>query len=154
MHRLLIKLLVAMATFTAGVSLTPRPITFSGGYSRSGFGSQYRSSDGRDLRYSCFQYASTAEAVRNFHQEIRPNHHYIGSSPLHLVEHTVTFDGNGNEFSERAVLDGQIYWTEGPRFHIILAPKPYGLLFESSRTWASEGCWTFSPRDDAAENDK
>jgi hypothetical protein len=61
---------------------------------------------------------------------------------VHIVEGRVTFDGAGNKTGERVVLnDGEILWTEGQRFHLISAPSvEYALLFEDSRSWASERC--------------
>jgi hypothetical protein len=101
------------------------------------------------LRYGCYEHESSGAAEKYFHDEIRPNYKYVGSTPVQIVERTVTLDGAGNKTGERAVLDdGEIYWTDGTRFHLIYAPSvEYARLFESSRAWAWEGCWKIPPRD-------
>lgn len=163
MQRRLIQVLILTVTFAAGFGVAtfrshrklspPPPITFSCDGIVSAFRTHYHSSVGQHLRYGCYEHSSTAEAERYLHDEIRPNYKYIGSTPVQIVSRTVTFDGSGNQSGERAVLDsGEIFWTEGPRFHLISAPSvEYALLFENSRSWAWEGCMKLPPRNDASE---
>jgi len=129
-------------------------ITFECEYVVSGFRTHYHSSDGQHLRYGCYEHSSTKEAERYFQDEIRPNYHYVRwpdghQTEVQIVQRTVTYDSVGNKTGERAVLDdGAIYWTDGPRYHLIYAPSvEYALLFERSRAWAWEGCWKIPPRD-------
>jgi hypothetical protein len=153
---------ILIATFSAGFGLATlrlhrKPInsavTFSCDGIVSSFRTHYHSSDGKNLRYACYEHASLADAERYLQDEIRPNYKYVGQTPVQIVERTVTLDAQGNKTGERAVLDdGELLWAEGPRVHLIQAPSvEYALLFESSRSWAWEGCWKIPARDNDSE---
>src|ERR1041385_4393405 len=171
MYRWLLKALILLVTLGAGFGLATlrsrrsllrsqkadnSQITFSCDGITTAFRTHYHSSDGQDLRYGCYEHSSVAEAERYFHDEIRPNYKYVRwpdghQTKIHLVQRAETFDGAGNKIGERAVLDnGELYWTDGPRFHLIYAPSvEYALLFENSRAWAWEGCMKLPPRNDS-----
>ena len=160
--RWLVRTLVLVVTFAAGFGVATwrshrtttvstnaenTQITFLCDYRVSAFRTHYHSSDGQDLRYACYEHTSTVEAEHYFADEIRPGYKYVRwpdghQTEVHLVQRTVTYDPTGNKTGERAVLDnGQIYWTDGPRFHLIWAPSvEYASLFENSRAWAWQGC--------------
>ena len=139
----------AVATFRARGGMQATQVTFSADGITTAFSSHYHSSDGQFLSYGCYEHESSSFAETSLHNEIRPNYKYVGSTPVQLVERTVSLDAAGNKTGERAVLDnGDIYWTEGPRFHLIFAPSvEYALLFEKSRAWSWEGCMKLPPRD-------
>ena len=166
MRRWLINGLILIVTFAAGFGLATyrlhrkavdSQITFSCDGQVSGFRTYYSSSDGQHLRYGCYEHSSPGEAERYLQDEIRPNSSVRWpdghQSNVQLLERTVTFDATGKKTGERAVLDdGEVLWTDGPRFHLIYAPSvQYALLFEKSRSWAWEDCWTIPPRDNASE---
>src|SRR5215510_7249274 len=143
-YRWLPRALIFVITFAAGFGLaTPRShrsflrslkrdksqITFSCDGVVSAFRTHYHSSDGQHLRYGCYEHSSIAEAERYLYDEIRPHYHYVQwpdghQTEVQIVQRTVTYDSVGNKTGERAVLDnGSIYWTDGPRFHLIYAPS-------------------------------
>jgi hypothetical protein len=158
MYRL-INALALIVTFTASFGLATlrshrrtlgSPVTFECDNVRTGFRTHYHSSDGQGLLYGCYEDSSIAETERYFSDEIRPHYKRIRwpdghETEVQLVQQSVTYDATGNKTGERAVLDnGQVFWTEGARFHVISAPSvEYALLFEDSRAWAWEGCWKF-----------
>ena len=161
MYRWLVRVVILIVAFAAGFAvgtfrtrraMQPTKVTFSADGETSAFRSHYHSSDGQFLSYGCYEHESSSVAETSLHSEIRPNYKYVGSTPVQLVERTVTLDAAGNKTGERALLDnGDIYWTEGPRFHLIFAPSvKYALLFEKSRAWAWEGCMKLPPRDKAS----
>jgi|GEM_PF-5660955 len=163
MRRWIIRLLVALLTFTIGLvsvrfvskrkvihssirietvkqpeATDSQSITFSGGIETSAFQAHYFSSDGGFLRYGCFERASPSVAARELHEYLTENH---------VVKRTAKLDDRGNRIGERLVLspepgpepEAMIVWNEGSRFHIIRAPTvKHALLFESSRMWADQ----------------
>jgi hypothetical protein len=166
MNRWLIQVLLLMVVFGGGFAVATlichktqkapvtqkAPITFRPGGLVMSFQVDYHSSDGQDFWYSCYEHVSQSDAEHSLQKQIDMS--YRGEPDGHLTkvgitERTATLDVDGKKFGERVVLDSAvIYWTEGARYHSIVAPSvEYALLFEKSRAWESQGCWKLPPRE-------
>jgi len=166
MNRWLILVLLLMVVFGGGFAVATlihrktqkaaitqtAPITFRPGGIMMAFQADYHSSDGQELWYSCYEHVSQSDAERSLQEQIDTS--YRGEPAGHLTkvgiaDRTATLDVDGKKVGERVVLDSAvIYWTEGARYHSIVAPSvEYALLFEKSRAWEWEGCWKLPPRE-------
>jgi hypothetical protein len=141
-----------VATYRAHRNANKSLITFTCDGIVSAFRTHYSSSDGQHLRYGCYEHPSVSDAERSLQDQI--NMEYRGEpdgrlTKVGIVQRTATLDADGIKVGERVVFDdGVIYWTEGPRYHLIYAPSvEHALLFEKSRAWAWEGCMKLPPRD-------
>ena len=122
-------------------STPEQPITFTGGVSTSAFQTHYRSSDGKFLRFGCFERGSTRVANRELREYRRDGR---------VVEQGPKLDDDGVGIGERIVVadipgietEADVVWTEHSRVFLIRAPTVrHALLFEKSRMWVGyEGC--------------
>ena len=126
----------AQLTSTKPTESTPeQPITFTGGIATSAFQTHYESSDGKHLRFGCFERESTRVANRELRE-------YRGNG--RVVEQGPKLNDDGERVGERLVIadipgletEANIVWTEDSRVFLIRAPSVrYALLFEKSRMW-------------------
>jgi hypothetical protein len=160
MKRWILRGIILVVTFAAGFGVAALrwhrrslpPITFSCDCIVTAFRTHYHSSDGQEFRYGCYEHPSQPDAERALQDQINMSYRYAPDGHLAkvgVVQRTATFDADGKKLGERVVLDdGQLYWTEGARYHLVYAPSvEYALLFENSRAWAWEGCMKLPPRD-------
>src|SRR5437016_4244126 len=91
-----------------------QPITFTGGVSTSAFMTHYSSSDGKYLRFGCFERGSTSAANRELREYRRA---------FRVVEQGSHLNDDGERVGERIVVtdapgaetQAQIVWTERSR---------------------------------------
>jgi hypothetical protein len=119
-------------------STSEADITFTGGVSTSAFQTHYWSSDGKFLRFGCFERASTRVA----NLELRDYR-----SAGRVIEQGPKVNDDGERVGERIVVDeipgleteANIVWTEHSRIFLIRAPTVrHALLFEKSQMWADD----------------
>ena len=135
MTRWILQILVAITTFTVGLALAPKPITFSGDYQMSGFRERYFSSDGEALLFHGGEFDSPSKARLALREET------IGKR---IIEWTSSLDANGRKIGERVLFvsgaapetDVELYWTKGAAFCWVMAPSvKHAELFERSKAW-------------------
>jgi hypothetical protein len=111
------------------------PITFEGGLVSNNFQTEYYSSDGKLIRFGCFEHES------------EQLHEYRGDR--RVVQQGPKLNATGQKVGERLVIAAQpgseteakIVWTEDARLFLIRAPTvQHALLFEKSRLWVDAGC--------------
>jgi hypothetical protein len=108
---------------------------FDGGIVWNNFQTEYYSSDGKLLRFGCFEHES--EQLREYRRDGR------------VVQRGPKLNDAGQKVGERLVIaaepgsetEAKIVWTERSRLFSIRAPTlQHALLFEKSRLWVDVGC--------------
>ena len=167
MHRLMIRALATLLTFTIGLAsgklwlvcnrlatqpvivkirkahapkLASQSITFEDTGLQDMFLDWYLSSDGVNVRYGCSDRGSASYATLLL----------SGKGPqTRVLEHTPKLNAKGSRVGERVVTvttigtyrDAHIEWTEGARlFYIQALSLKYARAFEQSKAWAGQGC--------------